>query len=202
MGGLEDVVSVAKGIRLDTVLRDIEGNFVYQYTQSLKTRPKLRKVDIVLSGDIWESDYRLYEMPRTEPLTFYISTLTSLCDADRMCFNADSTQIDTVYRRGVRALMEKDYKTAVAILKPYRDYNSAVALCALDYNATALDVLRSCAEDPKVDYLRAILHARRGEDREAVECYMRACAAERSFVHRGNLDPEIAGLIKLYHLEL
>ena len=48
-----------EGIRLDTVLRDIDGNFVYQYTQSLRTRPKLRKVDIVLSGDIWEGDSRL-----------------------------------------------------------------------------------------------------------------------------------------------
>ena len=144
----------------------------------------------------------IYDIPRTEPLTFYISTLTSLCDADRMRYTQDSTQVDTTYRRGVRALLEKDYKTAVALLKPYRDYNSAVALSALDYNATALDVLKGCGEIPKVDYLRAILHARRGEDREAVECYMRACAHERSFVHRGNLDPEIAGLIKLYNLKL
>jgi hypothetical protein len=69
-----------EGVRLDTVLRDIEGNFVYQYTQSLRTRPRLRKVDIVLSGDIWESDVRLYEMPRTAPLTFYISSLSSFVD--------------------------------------------------------------------------------------------------------------------------
>ena len=69
-----------EGIRLDTVLRDIDGNFVYQYTQSLRTRPKLRKVDIVLSGDIWEGDSRLYEMPRSEPLTFYISSLSSFVD--------------------------------------------------------------------------------------------------------------------------
>ena len=193
---------VTEGLRLDSVITDINGDIVYHYVQTILAEKDLRKAEIALEGEIYREDKMIYDIPRSEPLTFYISTLTSLCDADRMCFNADSTQIDTVYRRGVRALMEKDYKTAVALLKPYRDYNSAVALCALDYNATALDVLRSCAEDPKVDYLRAILHARRGEDREAVECYMRACAAERSFVHRGNLDPEIAGLIKLYHLEL
>ena len=34
---------VTEGVRLDTVLRDSDGNFVYQYTQSLKTRPRLRK---------------------------------------------------------------------------------------------------------------------------------------------------------------
>ncbi len=71
---------VTEGVRLDTVLRDSDGNFVYQYTQSLKTRPRLRKVDIVLSGDIYEEDRRLYTMPRTEPLTFYISSLSTLVD--------------------------------------------------------------------------------------------------------------------------
>ena len=153
---------VTEGLRLDSVITDINGDIVYHYVQTILAEKDLRKAEIALEGEIYREDKMIYDIPRSEPLTFYISTLTSLCDADRMCFNADSTQIDTVYRRGVRAL----------------------------------------AEDPKVDYLRAILHARRGEDREAVECYMRACAAERSFVHRGNLDPEIAGLIKLYHLEL
>lgn len=79
----EELVKVpisTEGIRLDTVLRDSQGNFVYQYTQSIKTRPKLRKVDIVLSGDIYESDTRIYNMPRTEPLTFYISSLSSFVD--------------------------------------------------------------------------------------------------------------------------
>ncbi|MBO4264434.1 MAG: hypothetical protein J5871_07155, partial [Bacteroidales bacterium] len=71
---------VTEGIRLDTVLRDIDGNFVYQYTQSIQTRPRLRKVDIVLSGDIYEQDRRLYSMPRSEPLCFYISSLSSFVD--------------------------------------------------------------------------------------------------------------------------
>ena len=55
-----------EGIRLDTVLRSLNGDFVYAYTQSIATRPKLRKVDIVLGGDIYESDRKLYEMERTE----------------------------------------------------------------------------------------------------------------------------------------
>lgn len=71
---------VKEGVRLDTVLRDSQGNFVYQYTQTIKTRPRLRKVDIVLSGDIFEQDHRLYTMPRSEPLTFYISSLSAFVD--------------------------------------------------------------------------------------------------------------------------
>lgn len=68
------------GIRLDTVIRNPQGDFVYQYSQTLHTKPGLRKVDIVLSGDIWESDHRLYEMARSAPLTFYISSLSSFVD--------------------------------------------------------------------------------------------------------------------------
>ena len=69
-----------EGIRLDTVLRSLNGDFVYSYTQSIATRPKLRKVDIVLGGDIYESDRKLYEMERTEPLSFYISSMSTLLD--------------------------------------------------------------------------------------------------------------------------
>ena len=71
---------IKEGIRLDTVLRNADGDFVYQYVQTLQTRPRLRKVDVVLSGDIYEQDRKLYTMPRTAPLTFYISSLSSFAD--------------------------------------------------------------------------------------------------------------------------
>jgi hypothetical protein len=71
---------VTEGIRLDTVLQNANGDFVYHYTQRIATRPKLRKVDVVLSGEIFESDHRLYTMVRSQPLTFYISSLSSLTD--------------------------------------------------------------------------------------------------------------------------
>lgn len=71
---------VTEGIRLDTVLQNPNGDFVYHYTQRIATRPKLRKVDVVLSGEIFESDHRLYTMDRSQPLTFYISSLSSFTD--------------------------------------------------------------------------------------------------------------------------
>ena len=71
---------VTEGIRLDTVLRDVNGDFIYNYVQTISTRPKLRKVDIVLSGEVWESDRKVYLMSRSEPLTFYISSLSSFVD--------------------------------------------------------------------------------------------------------------------------
>ncbi len=65
---------VTEGLRLDTVMQAVNGDFLYNYVQTIATRPKLRKVDIILSGDIWESDRRIYTVPRSEPLTFYITT--------------------------------------------------------------------------------------------------------------------------------
>ncbi len=193
---------VTEGLRLDSVITEVNGDIVYYYEQTILADRDLRKAEIALEGEIYKEDRRIYDIPRTDPLTFYISTLGSLCDTGREYYLNDSTQVDTMYRRGVNAILERDYKTAVSLLKPYRDYNSAVALCALDYNATALSVLEECTPTARVEYLKAILHARRREDREAIECYLRACEGERSYIHRGNLDPEIAGLIKLYNLKL
>ena len=71
---------VTEGIRLDTVIQNASGEFVYHYTQTIRTQPRLRKVDIVLSGDIFEADQCLYTMSRSQPLTFYISSLSTLAD--------------------------------------------------------------------------------------------------------------------------
>lgn len=71
---------VKEGIRLDSVIQNTNEDLVYHYTQTINTRPKLRKVDIVLSGDIYEQDQKLYTMTRTEPLTFYISSLSAFVD--------------------------------------------------------------------------------------------------------------------------
>ena len=71
---------VTEGIRLDTVMVDKSGDFIYSYIQTIATRPRLRKVDIVMSGDIYESDKRLYQIPESSPLTFYISSVSGLTD--------------------------------------------------------------------------------------------------------------------------
>lgn len=396
-----------EGIRLDTVLRDIDGNFVYQYTQSIQTRPKLRKVDIVLSGDIFEQEKHLYTMPRSEPLTFYISSLSAFVDtreryltrilerkaaANTACwvdfasgsseidlslshngteirrikgnmvellentaFDLDSivisasaspegalkannilaerraasvaayfdsyirhwkdsvgrnsfsvsvddggrerigrsadnspsipflsrssgenwsylgilvdedtvmtagdkfsfirhletadvderergmqaepwyrymrenlypklrtvrfdfylhrkgmvkdtvhtTELDTLYMRGVRLLQEREYEKALTILRDYRDYNTAIAYVSMDYNASAMSILHKLPRTPQVSYMLALLYARAGDDGKAVENYLRSCREDRSYVFRGNLDPEIYVLIQRYGL--
>ena len=71
---------VTEGLRLDTVMRAVNGDFIYNYVQTIATRPQLRKVDIWLSGSIWESDRLVYDVPRSGPLTFYISSISTLVD--------------------------------------------------------------------------------------------------------------------------
>ena len=71
---------VTEGIRLDSVVVNTDGDFVYYYVQTINTRPKLRKVDVKLSGEIFESDKRIYTIPVTEPLTFYISSISAFVD--------------------------------------------------------------------------------------------------------------------------
>ena len=392
---------VTEGLRLDTVIVSPDGDILYDYVQSIHVKPSLRKATVLLSGDIFEEDRRIYRVPRTEPLTFYISSISGLSDdavryktvvterrvqANTACyidfeqgraeirketghnreemariegnlrsllqrrdFDLDSivvtascspegsfehnrrlsmrrsesvsdyfegflkqyrdslkrssfhiglddtwkeeapaeirllsrnnpenwtmldaliredgslserekeeyarvasiaepdqreqrlqhlpsyrhireslyprlrtvrfdfhlhrkglqkdtvhtTVVDTVYMRGLQAIRDREYEQAVTLLRPYKDYNTAVAFCAMDYNASALEVLEPMDRTDKVLYLLAILYSRRGDDRKAVESYLKACRLNPAFVHRGNLDPEIAGLIHRYGL--
>ena len=394
---------VTEGLRLDTVMRAASGDFIYNYVQTIATRPQLRKVDIWLSGSIWESDRLVYDVPRSGPLTFYISSISTLADprerylkrvierrveANTACyvdfaqgrsevietlgnnageigrikgnlaglienrtFDLDSivvtasaspegqlranaalaqrrseavsryfdsyirhcrdsldaesgflvdeqgtvsrprehtpipfisrnggenwtmldalverdetlseaqkeeyrrirgtadadrrekalsgtsmyrhlrenlyprlgtvrfdfhlhrkgmvkdtvhtTELDTLYMSGVQAIRDRDYRRALEILRPYRDYNTAVACCLLDYNASAMAILAPLERTPQVDYLLAILFSRMGEDGKAVQHYLDACRRDPSYRHRGNLDPEISALIKTYDL--
>lgn len=395
---------VYDGIRLDTVIREVNGDIVYNYTQTIATRPKLRKVDIVLSGDVYEQDRRIYDVPRTSPLTFYISSLSAFADMsdrylqrvierraqadasyrisfpvgrhevleelgdnayqigfvkenlvdllhndvydldsivvvanaspegswasndvlsrrrgeavvsyfesfirdyrkqvareggftvdesgnvvkessriphirfksrsvpenwtllDRLvredlrlseeqktCYfshaglaskdqreermrgddyyafmkdtlyprlrvvdfafhlhrkgmikdTVHTTELDERYMKGVQLLKDMDYEEAVKILGPYQDYNAAVAYMAAERNASALLILSKLERTAQVNYLLAILYSRTGREREAVQCYLDACHDEPTYVHRGNLDPEISALIRLYGL--
>ena len=393
---------VTEGLRLDTVIVSPDGDILYDYVQSIHVTPSLRKATVLLSGDIFEEDRRIYRVPRTEPLTFYISSISGLSDdavryktvvterrvqANTACyidfeqgraeirketghnreemariegnlrsllqnrdFDMDSivvtascspegsyehnrklsmrrsesvsnyfegflrhyrdsvrrsgfhiglddtyqeeapaeirllsrnnpenwtmldalvreddklserekeeyertaalrefdlreqrlqklpsyrhirenlyprlrtvrfdfhlhrkglqkdtihtTVVDSVYMRGLQAIRDREYEQAVTLLRPYKDYNTAVAFCALDYNASALEVLEPMERTDRVLYLLAILYSRQGDDRKAVESYLKACRLNPTFVHRGNLDPEISGLIRRYGLD-
>lgn len=392
---------ISEGLRLDTIVRAADGSFIYDYIQQINTRPKLRKVDIYLSGNIFEQEDLVYRVPTVGPLTFYISSLSSLVDsrerymtriverkvsADTRCridfatgrsdidlamgdnareterirgylralmtddvFDLDSVQVtsyaspegrlsynaslslrraesvgryfrsvmsemadsirnargfsvdeagnvvtgdvkavdftgrshgedwetldalvmadtvmtdgqkekyrsmsdiepdrreylmqsepwyagmkerlypalrtvrfdfhmhrkgmvkdtvhttvlDSAYMDGVQAIRDMDYERALVLLRKYDDYNAAVAHLGLGHDESAFAILSRLERTAQVNYMLAIIHSRRGEDREAVECYLRSCEQEPTYVHRGNLDPEISVLIGRYSL--
>ena len=111
-----------------------------------------------------------------------------------------TTVTDSLYMSGVQALRDRDYEAAVKILGPYADYNTAVAYVALDRNSSARAILDRLPSSPAVLYMKAIVCSRTGDVQDAVECYLQACRMDESFVHRGNLDPEISALIREYGL--
>ena len=69
-----------EGIRIDTVLQESSGDFTYLYTQTVVARPGLKKAEIRMSGNIMEDGKSIYRIPYGEPLTFYISSLSTLAD--------------------------------------------------------------------------------------------------------------------------
>lgn len=71
---------VTDGIRLDSVVTTNQGDIIYHYVQTIETRPKLRKATILLSGEIYEAEKNIYDLPEMEPLVYYISSTSSFAD--------------------------------------------------------------------------------------------------------------------------
>ena len=131
---------------------------------------------------------KVYPRLRTVKFDFYLHR------KDMQKDTVHTTVIDSTYMAGVQAIRDRDYETAVTLLRPYQDYNAAVAFCALDYNASALAILEKVHRTDQVNYMLAIVYSRLGEIEKAVRCYEEACRQNPGFVHRGNLDPEISRL--------
>ncbi len=71
---------LTEGIRLDTIMHTTEGDFIYNYTQTINAHSKLRKADIVLSGDIYDQDRKIYTIPPSEKLSYYISSVSTFME--------------------------------------------------------------------------------------------------------------------------
>lgn len=400
---------VTEGIRLDTVITDVNGDFIYNYVQTVETRKGLRKIDVTLTGDVFESNRHLYSIPKTDPLTYYISSLSAFVDRTpryltkvierraeanaawnidfkvgkydidetlgenkvqidnikmnlrRLMSNEEfildsitisafaspegtvaannrlsdqraagtaayfnrfvkeyrdslkaeagmtivvgddlaesemkqneegigdihflsknggenwdylttlvqtsevlsereksqfmdalavsnyderenklkpypfyqmmkkdmyprlrkvqfnfflhrkgmvkdtvhTTVLDSTYMKGVMMIDDRDYEGAASVLGVYNDYNTAIAYVSLDRNISALAILEKLEPSAPVNYMLAVVYSRLSRDQEAVERYLTSCKQDPSYIHRGNLDPEIAALIKKYNL--
>ena len=133
---------------------------------------------------------RLYPKLRSVSFDFHLHRVGMHKDT------VHTTELDTVYMAGIDAMKELDYKRAVTILRPYDDYNAALAFMSADYNHSALDVLgRLDTKDPKVCYLMAMVLVRLEQYAEARK-YFELCLVYDPYMrHRANLDPEMYVLV-------
>ena len=107
-----------------------------------------------------------------------------------------TTELDTTYTRGVELLQKRKYAKALYILNDYNDRNTVVAHLSLDHNERAMELLATMPKDAVTEYLRAIACSRLGRKEEGRRHFLEACRLDERMEYRGNLDPEIAELLK------
>ena len=107
-----------------------------------------------------------------------------------------TTELDTAYARGVELLQKRKYAKALYILNDYNDRNTVVAHLSLDHNERAMELLASLPKDAVTEYLKAIACSRLGRKEEGRRHFLEACRLDGRMEYRGNLDPEIAELLK------
>ena len=107
-----------------------------------------------------------------------------------------TTELDTAYARGVELLQKRKYAKALYVLNDYNDRNTVVAHLSMDHNERAMELLAAMPKDAVTEYLRAIACSRLGRKAEGREHFLEACRLDGRMEYRGNLDPEIAELLK------
>lgn len=131
----------------------------------------------------------LYPKLRTVDLDFHMHRRGMVKDT------VHTAEPDTAYMRGVECLRRLEYSEAVLILRPYRDYNAALALASAGYDHSAWDVLKDLPDgQARVCYLKALVLSRIGMRTEARRELAAAFELDPSMRHRANLDPEMAQL--------
>lgn len=105
-------------------------------------------------------------------------------------------EVDTAYMRGINLLQKRKYAKALYILNDYRDRNTVITLLLLGYDAQALEMLNGLERSHTTEYLKAVACARLGRKTEGREHFLKACELDERMLFRGNLDPEIAELLK------
>ena len=178
----ENWEDLAEYIRRDTVMTDDQ------------KKPDAREAKLKNYSWYPHMKKNIYPKLRTVKFNFFLHRKGMVKDT------VHTTVVDSTYTKGVWALKDMDYDTAISMLAPYNDYNTAVAYIGKDRNLSALQILEPMEKTAPVNYLLGILYSRIGEVQKAVECYMLSVEQEPMYRHRGNLDPEISVLIKQYGL--
>lgn len=175
----------------DTVMRETARKKILAITEELG-RPDEVEEDISCMAEYRYLREKIYPQLRSVSFDFHLHRAGMQKDT------IHTTELDTIYMAGVEALQNLDYKTAVEKLRPYRDYNSALAFMAADYNHSSLDVLDGLDDtDARVCYLKALILSRLGVPEEAMKYFELSITYDPYLEHRANLDPEMSELVKI-----
>ena len=173
----------------DTILSSGSVDEIIEIINSVKD-PDLAEKRLSVLRDYRYLREKLYPKLRSVSFDFHLHRVGMQKDT------VHTTELDTVYMSGIEAMKELDYKRAVTILRPYDDYNAALAFMSADYNHSALDVLgRLDDKDPKVCYLMAMVLVRLEQYAEARKFFDLCIAYDPYMRHRANLDPEMYELV-------
>ena len=156
------------GVRLDSVVHDPGvGEIRYFYVQRIATRAGLRRVDMVMDGEVYTNGRRLCTLRGTEPITFYISSISSFTDnTERYLKKVVSRDLhfDAMYNiefgKGEWRVDPKVGENGgeLASLKE----NIAQILSNEDYVMDSIHITAACSPEGKINVNRK-LSGRRGE---------------------------------------
>lgn len=182
------------GVRVDSVITHTN-DIIYSYHETIEAIPQLRKLEILLPGEILKRGNPIYTIPSGEPISFYISNLATFAEKGE-------NGSPLTYLEGIDAIYRKEYHRAATLLAPFRDINTAVAYMSQGENSLAREVLEDLPQSAKRDYMLAIIYAADGETQKAIQSYIDSVKGDHTYAFRANLDPEIRELIKKYNIDL
>lgn len=173
------------------------GQFIYLYHQRIESGRQMLKFVLNVTTQIHNGRDVIWSSRPSQSITYYVSSLSSLADNELALIYGK----DSLYQKGMEHLKNREWEQALELLAPYEDYNAALAYLALEYNATASLILENLPERTAAShYLLSIAYSRREKEADAVEELKQAVGQEPSYKYRGNLDPEIAPIIRKYNL--
>ena len=189
----ENWEQLMKLVRNDTVLGKDVKNRVLSLAELSSSDPDKAEKSLSCLPQYRYLREKLYPKLRSVRFDFHLHRVGMQKDT------VHTAELDTVYMSGIMALKELDYKKAVTILRPYDDYNAALAFVSADYNHSALDVLsRMDDEDARVCYLKAMVLSRLERMDEALKYFTLSLAYEPGLKYRANLDPEMYRVLTKY----
>ena len=189
----ENWEQLMKLVRNDTVLGKDVKNRVLSLAELSSSDPDKAEKSLSCLPQYRYLREKLYPKLRSVRFDFHLHRVGMQKDT------VHTSELDTAYMSGIKALKELDYKKAVSVLRPYDDYNAALAFISADYNHSALDVLsRLDDEDARVCYLKAMVLSRLERMDEALKYFTLSLAYEPGLKYRANLDPEMYRVLTKY----